>query len=125
MDDSEPAPVADTINDGALQGPVLQGRDFSNVAITMTTQAQAAPAALAQLPRLTVGFVSRGDELELLAALLDPAGAAGSVLVSAVAGLAGVGKTTLAIAAGREQSLAASSAPGGPLREIKRLASRF
>ncbi len=36
----------------------------------------------------------------MLAGLLDPAGAGGPVVVSAVAGLAGVGKTTLAVAAG-------------------------
>ena len=46
------------------------------------------------------GFTGRDAELAVLAGLLDPAGAAGPVLVSAVAGLAGVGKTTLAIAAG-------------------------
>ena len=36
----------------------------------------------------------------MLAGLLDPAGTAGPVVVSAVAGLAGVGKTTLAVEAG-------------------------
>jgi tetratricopeptide (TPR) repeat protein len=45
-------------------------------------------------------FTGRGDELALLAGLLDPAGATGPVVVSAVAGLAGVGKTTLAVQAG-------------------------
>ena len=60
----------------------------------------AAPVALAQLPAVTAGFTGRDDELTVLAGLLDPASAGGPVLVSAVAGLAGVGKTTLAVAAG-------------------------
>lgn len=36
----------------------------------------------------------------MLAGLLDPAGTSGPVVVSAVAGLAGVGKTSLAVQAG-------------------------
>ena len=60
----------------------------------------AAPVALAQLPAVTAGFTGRDDELAVLAGLLDPAGSAGPVVVSAVAGLAGVGKTTLAVEAG-------------------------
>ena len=45
------------------------------------------------------GFVGRDDELALLAGLLNAAGTFGPVAVSAVAGLAGVGKTTLAVQA--------------------------
>ena len=55
--------------------------------------------ALAQLPALVAGFTGRGAELAQITALLDPAGAAGAVVVSAVAGLAGVGKTALAVQA--------------------------
>jgi tetratricopeptide (TPR) repeat protein len=62
--------------------------------------AAAAPVALAQLPPVVAGFTGRDDELAVLAGLLDPGGLAGPVVVSAVAGLAGVGKTTLAVAAG-------------------------
>ena len=62
--------------------------------------AAAAPTALVQLPAVTAGFTGRDDDLAVLSGLLDPAGAAGPVVVSAVAGLAGVGKTTLAIQAG-------------------------
>ena len=61
--------------------------------------AAAAPLALGQLPAATPGFTGREDELAVLAGLLDPAGTGGPVVVSAVAGLAGVGKTTLAIRA--------------------------
>ena len=56
--------------------------------------------ALAQLPALAAGFTGRDAELAQISALLDPAGDAGAVVVSAVAGLAGVGKTALAVQAG-------------------------
>ena len=56
--------------------------------------------ALAQLPPLVAGFTGREAELATMTGLLDPAGAAGAVVVSAVAGLAGVGKTALAVQAG-------------------------
>jgi hypothetical protein len=63
-------------------------------------QAAAAPMALARLPALEAGFTGRKAELEEITALLDPAGNDRTVVVSAVAGLAGVGKTALAIRAG-------------------------
>ena len=52
---------------------------------------------LAQLPPLIEGFIGRDSELAMLAGLLDPAAAC---LVVSVAGLAGAGKTTLAVRAG-------------------------
>ncbi len=58
-----------------------------------------APAALAQLPPLVTGFTGRAAELAVMTGLLDPAGAEEAVVL-AVAGLAGVGKTTLAVQAG-------------------------
>lgn len=60
---------------------------------------RAGPAPLAQLPPVPAGFTGRDDELAVLAGLLDPAGTGQPVLVSAVAGLAGVGKTALALKA--------------------------
>lgn len=75
------------------------------------TRLAAAPTALAQLPLSVAGFTGRDDELALLAGLLDPAGTSGQV-VSVVAALAGVGKTTLAIEAGTRPSSAAGSAAG-------------
>jgi tetratricopeptide (TPR) repeat protein len=59
-----------------------------------------APLALSQLPPSVKGFTGRDADLGVLAGLLDPEGPGGPVVVSAVAGLAGVGKTTLAIEAG-------------------------
>jgi tetratricopeptide (TPR) repeat protein len=88
-----------TFAGGTAQGPVLQGRNFINTTF-VTRQAAAAPVALAQLPAPVGGFTGRDRELAQVAALLDPAAAGGSVVVSAVAGLAGVGKTALAIQAG-------------------------
>ncbi len=56
--------------------------------------------ALAQLPGAVAGFTGRDRELAVLARLLDPAASAEPLVVSAVAGLPGVGKTTLAVQAG-------------------------
>lgn len=58
------------------------------------------PRALSQLPPLLSGFVGRDGDLALLIGLLDPARAAGAGAVFAVAGMAGVGKTALAVQAG-------------------------
>jgi tetratricopeptide (TPR) repeat protein len=96
MPRQKPADTDNTISGGIFYGPVLQGRD---VQATFHLPA-AAPVALAQLPAATAGFTGREDEMAVLAGLLDPAGTSGPVVVSAVAGLAGVGKTTLAVQAG-------------------------
>jgi tetratricopeptide (TPR) repeat protein len=97
----EPAGTRSTISGGTQYGPVLQGRDFRDVDIDVTVRAAApAPVALAQLPAPAAGFTGREEELAVLAGLLNPADAAGAVVVSAVAGLPGVGKTTLAVEAG-------------------------
>ncbi|HEY5357367.1 MAG TPA: hypothetical protein VIJ82_06695, partial [Streptosporangiaceae bacterium] len=85
--------VTSTISGGIQTGPVLQGRDIY-AAIPAP-----APVALHQLPAPVNDFTGRDDDLAVLAALLDPAGQDGAVVVSAVAGLAGVGKTALAVAA--------------------------
>jgi tetratricopeptide (TPR) repeat protein len=91
--------IRSTISGGTQYGPVLQGRDFRHAHIGDVVQAVAAPVALAQLPALTAGFTGRSAELAQITALLDPAQNTGPVVVSAVAGLAGVGKTTLAVQA--------------------------
>ena len=78
--------------------------------------APAAPTALVQLPPSVAGFTGRDTELAVLAGLLDPAGAAGAVVVSAVAGLAGVGKTTLAVEAGHAARQRSWFGGGVPIR---------
>ena len=91
---------------------MLQGRDFRDVHIGDVVQAAAAPVALAQLPALVAGFTGREAELAQITALLDPAGDAGAVVVSAVAGLAGVGKTALAVQAATPPARRAGSRAG-------------
>ena len=62
------------------------------------TPAAAAPVVPAQLPRDVRGFTGRRDELAHLDALLLRAGEHGTpVIISAVAGTAGVGKTALVV----------------------------
>jgi tetratricopeptide (TPR) repeat protein len=102
------------ISGGTQQGPVLMGRNFGDVHIGDIVQAAAAPVALAQLPALVAGFTGRDAELAQITGLLDPAGDAGAVVVSAVAGLAGVGKTALAVQAGHA-ARQAGWFPGGVL----------
>jgi tetratricopeptide (TPR) repeat protein len=80
----------------AMVDDVLQVLARIEVACPVAT----APSALAQLPSPVAGFTGRHYELALLAGLLDPGNTVGSVVVSAVVGLAGVGKTTLAVQAG-------------------------
>jgi tetratricopeptide (TPR) repeat protein len=90
------AGTSNTISGGVYTGPVLQGRDFD-----VTFRAAAvAPVALVQLPPPVAGFTGRGGELEAIIGFLDPESAPKAVVVSAVAGLAGVGKTALAVTAG-------------------------
>ena len=107
------AETSNTISGGVLNGPVLQGGQFINPTF-ITGQAVAAPVARAQLPALVSGFTGREAELAQLAGLLDPAAGTEAVVVSAVAGLAGVGKTALAIHAGHA-ARAAGWFPGGVL----------
>lgn len=90
--------ASNTVSGGTFHGPVLQGRDFTSTTLIMQ-QAAVAPVALSQLPPLATGFTGREAELAQVAGLLDPAAPSGAVVVSAVAGLAGVGKTALAVQA--------------------------
>ncbi|MYW14195.1 tetratricopeptide repeat protein [Streptomyces sp. SID2955] len=59
-----------------------------------------APTALDALPPRVAGFTGRDDELGRLRTALDPAAGTGqAVLVTAVSGLGGIGKTALAVQA--------------------------
>ena len=57
------------------------------------------PAVPRQLPATAMGFTGRAAELQTLTRILDEAagGAAGTVVISAIGGTAGVGKTALAL----------------------------
>ena len=113
MTGQDPAETSNKISGGTFNAPVLQGRDVINPTF-VTKQAASAPVARAQLPAPVAGFTGRRGELAEFAGLLDPARGTGAVVVSAVAGLAGVGKTALAIQAGHA-ARAAGWFPGGVL----------
>ena len=103
-------PVHNTIS-GGTHHIVLQAGNISDVQFETVVQAASAPVALAQLPAPVTGFTGRDAVLAQITGLLDPAGDGGTVVVS---GLAGVGKTELAVQA----SCAACEAgcfPGGVL----------
>jgi DNA-binding SARP family transcriptional activator/tetratricopeptide (TPR) repeat protein len=81
-------PAAPAAADGNQAGPAL------------APPAQPAPA-VRQLPASVRTFVGRKAEVihldDLVRQALDPAGAAGTVVISAIDGMAGVGKTALAV----------------------------
>ncbi len=82
------------ITGGTFYAPVTLARD-----VTMQVTGPA-PQAMAGLPAAPFGFVGRAKALREVLAFLNPAGGGGSgVVVSAVAGMAGVGKTALALMA--------------------------
>jgi DNA-binding SARP family transcriptional activator/tetratricopeptide (TPR) repeat protein/DNA-binding transcriptional regulator YiaG len=58
----------------------------------------ASPAGPRQLPAVVPQFTGRASELAMLSRLADQAaGTAGTVVISAIGGMAGIGKTTLAV----------------------------
>jgi hypothetical protein len=113
MTGQDSAETSNTIGGGIFKAPVVQARDVFNPTF-ITQQAASAPVARAQLPAPVVGFTGRRGELAEFAGLLEPARDTGAVVVSAVAGLAGVGKTALAIQAGHA-ARDAGWFPGGVL----------
>jgi tetratricopeptide (TPR) repeat protein len=106
--------ATDNTISGTQTGPVLQGRDFRDVHIGTVVQAAPAPVALAQLPPLEAGFTGRDQEIAEITSWLSTASDAGAVVLSALAGLAGVGKTALAVQAGHA-ARKAGWFPGGVL----------
>ncbi|MFI9174558.1 tetratricopeptide repeat protein [Streptomyces lincolnensis] len=81
---------------GEFNGPVVGTGNFY--------QQAAAPTALNALPAPAAGFTGRGAELDDLLRAFDPAavGEAVPVLVAALSGLGGIGKTALAVQAAHE-----------------------
>ncbi len=90
--------VANSISGGVYIGPVIQGRD---IAVQLPPQIT---AALGGLPAPSPAFTGRERDIEKVKEVLAPggsdAGGPRTVLVSAVSGLAGVGKTELAVYVG-------------------------
>lgn len=95
-DDDLDVGTVNRIEGGVVIGPVIQGRDIQ------VQLSSPAPVALAGLPPKVARFSGREVELTKLAETLAPRQGKSVVVVSALAGLAGVGKTALAIQAGHE-----------------------
>lgn len=100
--------ASNVISDGVFLGAVIQGGY-----IAVTLPAQITPA-FSGLPAATPTFTGRDADLRDLLALLDPQSKANKVMISAVAGLAGVGKTELAVQAAH-LALQRGWFPGGVL----------
>ncbi|MCE0446202.1 ATP-binding protein [Streptomyces tricolor] len=85
--------MSSTSGAGDFRGPVIGRAEYR--------QQAPAPTALDALPPPAAGFTGRDEELGRLRAALDPSGAGGeqAVLVTAVSGLGGIGKTALAVRA--------------------------
>ncbi|HTI23681.1 MAG TPA: tetratricopeptide repeat protein [Kutzneria sp.] len=102
----EPVRSTNNVITGAITGNVVQAGH-----IDVVNLAPPVPVALAGLPA-EVGFTGRLDEQAGLAALLDPAAKGPSV--ATITGLAGIGKTALAVRVAHE-AVAAGWFPGGVL----------
>jgi len=72
----------------------------------------AAITALRQLPAMVAHFTGRAAELRTLTGILEDTGAPGTIVISAIGGTAGVGKTALALHWAHQ---AARRFPGGQL----------
>jgi DNA-binding SARP family transcriptional activator len=93
-----------------LQQQILAG-DVPAVTARLKLPVEARDAPPRQLPVAAGYFTGRQDELETLAGLLGQAGT-GTVVISAINGMAGIGKTTLAVHWAHQ---AAGSFPDGQL----------
>ena len=77
--------------------PTRDGGAETAAAPTAAQQPAAAPAPR-QLPAATRHFIGRRDELDQLTSLIEQTGTAGgTVVISAIDGMAGIGKTALAV----------------------------
>ncbi|MGW0828166.1 ATP-binding protein [Streptomyces sp. NPDC002845] len=76
-------------------------REVVGVQIVVQETRAAAPEAMASLPPRPGGFTGRGEETDALLRALDPGGPQSrdstAILVAAVSGLGGIGKTALAV----------------------------
>jgi tetratricopeptide (TPR) repeat protein/transcriptional regulator with XRE-family HTH domain len=86
---------------GGAANPVPGDRSARGQSAATLAASAAAPAGpvLRQLPAAVAGFTGRAPELAALSGILDDAcgGRPGTVVISAIAGPAGVGKTALAL----------------------------
>ncbi|MFC9816472.1 tetratricopeptide repeat protein [Streptomyces virginiae] len=105
--------TSNTISGGIFFHAVIQGRDIT------VQLPQAIDPALAGLPKPASAFTGRDQHVERLLANLAPAtadaGGQSTVLVSAVSGLAGIGKTELAVQTAAQALKQPGWFPGGVL----------
>jgi tetratricopeptide (TPR) repeat protein/transcriptional regulator with XRE-family HTH domain len=91
---------ATPVEQGALataRDRVEEQRRTTEPALVLELPATVGPAVPRELPPDVYGFTGRTEQLAELDALLDRPAGAGSVVISAVSGTAGVGKTALAV----------------------------
>ncbi|MEV6056548.1 tetratricopeptide repeat protein [Streptomyces sp. NPDC052107] len=104
------SPVENQISGGVFFHAVIQGRD-----ITVQLPPQITPA-LSGLPTASATFIGRDEQVEELLEVLAPGGGPQqAVLVAAVAGLAGVGKTELVVQTAARALKQSGWFPGGVL----------
>jgi DNA-binding SARP family transcriptional activator len=80
-----------------LHQQILDADPALSLAIPAAVAAPVRPAPPRQLPATVAGFAGRAAELAALTRMLDEAGGPGTVVISAIGGTAGVGKTALAL----------------------------
>ncbi|MFE0130617.1 ATP-binding protein [Streptomyces sp. NPDC059037] len=97
---------------GTVSGPVVQAGHVGQLHIAPA--APAVPTALAGLPPDVPEFTGRDTALETVTAALRPDSASSPLVVSTLAGTAGIGKTALAVRAAHD-AVAAGWFPGGVL----------
>ncbi len=94
-----PGPEREQLVRAARTSAASDGMASGQVTAATAVGGTQPPAAVPrQLPAAVPHFAGRATELKLLSNLLDTSqGAGGTVIISAIAGTAGVGKTTLAV----------------------------
>ncbi|MCX4391351.1 tetratricopeptide repeat protein [Micromonospora peucetia] len=101
--------MSNQVTGGVFFNAVVMGRD-----IQVALPAQIRPA-LTGLPRPAAVFTGRDQQADALLAGLSPDGAGGTLLVAAVAGMAGVGKTELVVQTAHRALREPGWFPGGVL----------
>lgn len=108
--EAEPGrPVANHISGGVFFHAVLQGRD-----ITVQLPPQTAPA-LSGLPPASSAFAGRDEQVEELLGMLARGRPQQAVVVAAIAGLGGIGKTELVVQTASRALKQPGWFPGGVL----------
>ncbi|MEV4122562.1 tetratricopeptide repeat protein [Micromonospora sp. NPDC049645] len=109
MNIKDESAVSNTITGGVFFNHVVQGHTIT-VVLPPTVE-----PALSGLPPASVTFTGRDEQVRLLMQALAPHGESGPVLVSAVAGLAGIGKTELVVQTASRAAKETGWFPGGVL----------